>query len=185
MSASHRLWLFGAHRLALGTALLVAISGSAMAAGDGGSGPVMNCPTGQIRDADGKCKPQTNNAIDQDARISYGLALAKAERYDEALSVLRGASDQGDPRVLNYIGYSLRKSGKLDEGIGYYMKALAADPDYVQAREYLGEAYLTMGRIDLAEVQLKEIEARCNGTCDVYLDLSNQIEDFRERAARG
>ena len=166
-------------RIVLGTAL--ALGASAALAMGSGSTSEPDCPKGQIKDADGKCKPASNNAIDQNARVEYGLALAKAERYEEAISVLKPAVELGDKRALNYTGYSLRKSGRVDEGISYYMKALAADPNYVQAREYLGEAYLTLGRLDLAEEQLKEIETRCNATCDTYIDLSDQIEDFRER----
>lgn len=144
-----------------------------------------DCPAGQIRDGDGKCKPAQSNAIENEARVVYGLSLAKAGRYDEALAVLATARDQNDPRVLNYTGYALRKSGRIEEGISFYMKALAADPDYVQAREYLGEAYLTLGRVDLAEEQLAEIEARCGSGCGTYFELSDRIEDYRERAWRG
>ncbi|MFN0264402.1 tetratricopeptide repeat protein [Tepidamorphus sp. 3E244] len=169
--------------LALGAAIAFGAT-AAMAMGSDTTTET-NCPSGQIKDSDGKCKPSESNAIDNEARIIYGLSLAKAERYDEALAVLATAADQNDPRVLNYTGYSLRKSGKVEEGIGYYKQALAADPNYVQAREYLGEAYLTLGRLDLAEEQLAEIEKRCVADCDTYLDLSDQIEDFRERQQRG
>ena len=179
----------GSHKamigMALGAALATFTVAPLLAAGGGGTGPILDCPKDQIRDADGKCKPAENNAIDMDARVAYGLALAKAERYDEAISVLRPAVDRGDKRAFNYTGYSLRKSGHVDEGIAFYMKALAADPNYVQAREYLGEAYLTLGRLDLAEEQLAEIEARCKADCGTYLDLSDRIEDFRERQQRG
>ena len=170
-------------RIVLGTAL--ALGASAALAMGSGSTSEPDCPKGQIKDADGKCKPASNNAIDQNARVEYGLALAKAERYEEAISVLKPAVELGDKRALNYTGYSLRKSGHVDEGIAFYMKALAADPNYVQAREYLGEAYLTLGRLDLAEEQLKEIEVRCNANCETYLDFSDRIEYFRERASRG
>lgn len=180
---------FGSHKamigMALGAALATFTVAPLLAAGGGGTGPILDCPKDQIRDADGKCKPATNNAIDHEARVAYALALAKAERYEEALVALNHASDQNDPRVLNYMGYSLRKSGRLDEGIGYYKRALATDPDYVLAREYLGEAYLTMGRLDLAEAELKEIETRCGTTCEAYLDLAEDIKDYRARNGQG
>lgn len=171
-------------RFAAVSAFAVMMGAPAQAADDGGSGPIMSCPSGQVRDASGKCIKQSNNAIDHEARVAYGLMLARSERFDEAIAVLKHASEPNDPRVLNYIGYSLRKSGRMEDGIGYYMRALSIDPNYVQAREYLGEAYLTMGRVDLAEGQLKEIETRCGSGCDTYLELADQIEDFRERATR-
>jgi tetratricopeptide (TPR) repeat protein len=52
--------------------------------------------------------------------------------------------------VLNGLGYSHRKLGLLDEAIGYYRRALALDPSYVLAREYLGEGYVAAGKIALA-----------------------------------
>ena len=51
------------------------------------------------------------------------------------------------PRALNYRGYATRKLGRTDEGIGYYLKSVALDPNYPQVREYLGEAYVIRGQI--------------------------------------
>ncbi|MEZ5876642.1 MAG: tetratricopeptide repeat protein [Tepidamorphaceae bacterium] len=94
--------------------------------------------------------------------------------------MLKPAVELGDKRALNYTGYSLRKSGRVDEGISYYMKALAADPNYHAGARISRRSLSYLGRLDLAEEQLKEIETRCNATCDTYI-LSDQIEDFRER----
>ena len=176
---TYRLALTG---LVAGAALLFA--GSVHAAG-GDSAPAPSCPAGQIKDSDGKCKPADNTAIDRDARVSYGIALAQADRYEEAIAALMPLAGEDDPQVLNYLGFAHRKAGRLETGIGYYQRALAANPDYVLAREYLGEAYLTMGRLDLAEAQLAEIEARCGDTCGTYFELADRIEDYRERQWRG
>ena len=86
-----------------------------------------------------------------------GRALAKAGDYEWALQVLAAIQNQNDPRVLNYTGYSNRKAGRLEIGITYYRKALAIDPNFVLAREYLGEGYVAAGRIDLAKLELNEI----------------------------
>jgi tetratricopeptide (TPR) repeat protein len=77
---------------------------------------------------------------------------------------------------LNYTGYSHRKAGRLETGITYYRKALAINPDFVLAREYLGEGYVAAGRIDLAKVELAEIGKRCGVACEEYKDLSKAIE---------
>ena len=74
--------------------------------------------------------------------------------------------------VLTMIGYSKRKSGALDEGIGYYYQALAIDPDNVNTREYLGEGYVVKGRLDLAQAELDRIGTICGESCDQYLDLA-------------
>ena len=78
---------------------------------------------------------------------------------------MRRIKNQDEPRVLNHIGYATRKLGDVDKGIQYYKKALKLDPDYVAAREYLGEGYLQLGQVDKAREQLSEIAVRCGTGC--------------------
>jgi tetratricopeptide (TPR) repeat protein len=73
--------------------------------------------------------------------------------------------------VLNSIGYSTRKLGDVDKGIEYYHQALAIDPNFAKARQYLGEAYLQKGDVAKAKEQLTEIADRCGGPCDDYVVL--------------
>ena len=77
--------------------------------------------------------------------------------------------------VLTMIGYATRKSGHYDEGLAYYDKALALNPDNVNTHEYLGEAYFEKGKKDLALVELAKIEKVCGTTCEQYEDLSATI----------
>ncbi len=101
--------------------------------------------------------------------------MAKAGHYEWALQVLAAIQNQNDPRVLNYTGYSNRKAGRLEIGITYYRKALAIDPNFVLAREYLGEGYVAAGRIDLAKLELNEIKTRAGTASEEYQDLSKAI----------
>ena len=108
--------------------------------------------------------------------VEYAYALAKAERYDEALQTLDLLKDPNTPRALNYRGYATRKLGRTDEGIGYYLRSVAMDPNYAQVREYLGEAYVLQGKLDLARDQLKTIAKICRSTdCEEYEDLADAI----------
>ena len=59
--------------------------------------------------------------------------------------------------TLTMIGYALRKTGKYDEGIACYAKALALDPNNVNTHEYLGEAYAEKGMLDLANAELAKV----------------------------
>jgi len=43
-------------------------------------------------------------------------------------------------------------------------------------REYLGEAYVIKGRLDLAREQLQRIESICGSTCEEYRDLAEAIQ---------
>ena len=122
------------------------------------------------------CAPAVVGNLDDEELFLQGRALAKAGHYDWALDVLALVQNQDDPRVLNYIGYSHRKAGRLDTGIEFYRKALTINPNYVLAREYLGEGYAAAGRIDLAQVELGEIGKRCGVTCSEYTDLAKAIE---------
>ena len=81
-----------------------------------------------------------------------------------------------DASLANAYGAAREAIGRLDEAIGYYRKALAIDPNFVLAREYLGEGYVAGGRIDLAKAELNEIARRCGTTCEEYQELAEHIE---------
>ena len=167
--------------LPLCLAVFVAISMPALAAGggsnDGGGSPTsQDCEQGQVwSKAKKKCVNANSGLVPDEELYQQGRALAKEGRYDWALQVLAAIENQNDPRVLNYTGYSHRKAGRLDIGITYYRKALEMDPDFVLAREYLGEGYVAAGRIDLAMLELNEIGARCGTACEEYKDLAAVI----------
>lgn len=147
-------------------------------AADNGSGTPPNCPKGQVWSSkQGKCVKARSDLPDADL-IGSGRALAKAGRYDEALAVLALVKAK-DPVALTFIGYSLRKSGKTEEGIARYREALALDPHNTATREYLGEGYVATGRIDLAEAELKKIETLCGTGCEAYRELSEVIAAAR------
>ncbi len=113
--------------------------------------------------------------LDDQDLYEQGRDLAKDGRYEEALVVLAAIVNQNDPKVLNYTGYSHRKSGRLETGVAFYQRALAINPDFILAREYLGEGYVAAGRIDLAMVQLGEIKNRCGVNCAEYELLQKAI----------
>ncbi len=121
-----------------------------------------------------KCVKVTAENLSPQELYQQGYALAKEGEYDWALDLLEVA-DQNDPDVLNMQGYSHRKAGRLDVAVGFYQRALAMNPNFVRAREYLGEGYAAAGKLDLAKAQLAEIEKRCGVTCEEYGDLSKVI----------
>jgi tetratricopeptide (TPR) repeat protein len=150
----------------------------ASAAGDGGSSNKPTCKRGQVYDQRKQaCVQAQSGVVDDRSLADYAYALAKEGRYDEALVTLDLMQDPNTAEALNYRGYATRKLGRVDEGISYYQQAVALDPDYTLVREYLGEAYVTQGKLDLAKAQLAEIEKRCGTTCEPYEDLAEAIED--------
>lgn len=168
--------------LSLAAFLMASGSSPAFAAGgDGGGGapdPVLNCKKGEVVKKVGnvkKCVKVESGILPDEDLYQQGRALAKAGHYEWALQVLAAIQNQNDPRVLNYTGYSNRKAGRLEIGITYYRKALAIDPNFVLAREYLGEGYVAAGRIDLARLELNEIKTRAGTGSEEYQDLSKAI----------
>ena len=155
-------------------------SGGGDGGGNAGSGGtvILPCPRGQVRDfRTNSCVKAQSGILPDDALTEYAFALAKAERYDEAIAMLDLLQDPGTPKALNYRGYATRKLGRIEEGIALYLKSVSLDPNYAQVREYLGEAYVSIGKIDLARRQLARIAAICGTDCEEYRDLAEAIEN--------
>ena len=107
-------------------------------------------------------------ALTDDDIYLAGRDLGQQAHYAEALKLFFRVKNREQARVLNSIGYSTRKLGDVDKGIDYYHQALAIDPNFTKARQYLGEAYLLKGDVGKAKEQLDEIADRCGGPCDDY-----------------
>ncbi|MGF0237848.1 tetratricopeptide repeat protein [Rhodococcus sp. IEGM1300] len=159
--------------------LAVALSSSlALANGDDDAPAKPNCPKGQVFDTKTqKCVMQTSSLVPDADRTDYAYRLAKDGRYEEALALLDTLKNPNTAKALNYRGYATRKLGRTDEGIGYYLQSVKLDPQYAQVREYLGEAYVIKGRMDLAQEQLQRIKSICGSTCEEYQDLAEAIND--------
>ena len=163
------------------SALLITplLAAPAFTVGGGGGGGGTTCPKGKVLDKKtNTCKNAQRGAVDDDSLYAYGRALAEHGRYGEAITILSLAADKTDPRILNYLGYSHRKAGRVNVGLGYYQEALRHNPNYTLVREYMGEAYLQQGNVDAAKQQLTEIEKRCGKGCEEYALLAKQIDDF-------
>ena len=166
--------------------------GGAGAGGGGGGGiwrhtdiqqeDLTTCSPGQVWDRKKhKCLQRHSSVLPDPELTEYAYALAKSERYQEALNVLDTLENPNTPRALNYRGYATRKLGRTDKGITYYLKSVALDPNYPQVREYLGEAYVIQGNFDLAKNQLATIEKLCGSKeCEYYKDLAEALEKAHE-----
>jgi len=102
--------------------------------------------------------------------------IAKAESlYLKALDKLEKAydKDKKNADILNYLGYSLRKTGNLEKAEAFYLKGLKLDAGHLGINEYLGELYVQTGRIELAKERLKVLKG-CK--CEEYDELKELIE---------
>ncbi len=82
--------------------------------------------------------------------------------------------DKKNPDVLNYLGFTLRKTGSLEKAETYYLKGLELDAGHLGINEYLGELYVQTNRIELAKKRLTVLKG-CN--CDEYEELKELIEN--------
>ncbi len=57
-----------------------------------------------------------------------------------------GVRPENTSRDLWSVGNCLREKGRYDESLDHYRKALAMDPDYVEARNNIGEIYYQTGQ---------------------------------------
>ncbi len=164
-------------------AALLAGAPAALAIDTGGPSKTLTCATAQVYDAKArKCVPAKAGAVSDEALYEQGRQLAKDGRYKDAIATLSLVKRQDDARVLNYLGYSHRKLGDDETGLAYYKRALAIDPNNTLVREYMGEAFVKTGKLDLAREQLREIERRCGTACEPYKLLSEEIAKAEKRS---
>lgn len=141
------------------------------------------CTDGTVWDADSKsCAAPQESRLDDDTLYRAARELAYAGQYEAAQSVLAAMSDPTEDRVLTYLGFTHRKMGDLDRGMAYYQAALAANPDNLLARSYMGEALAEMGEADLARAELSEIRARGGRGSWAEIALRLAIETGQSRA---
>ena len=102
--------------------------------------------------------------------------LEKKEKNDKAKKIYSQAfkklekaysSDKQNPDILNYMGYTSRKTGNFEQAEKFYLTGLSIKPDHNGINEYLGELYVATNRIDLARERL-EILKSCN--CEEYTE---------------
>ena len=90
--------------------------------------------------------------------------------YSQAFKKLNTAykSDKKNPDILNYMGFTSRKTGNFKEAESYYLSGLDLDPKHNGINEYLGELYVQTNRIDKANERLAVLK-KCD--CEEYQDL--------------
>ena len=72
------------------------------------------------------------------------------------------------------MGYTLRKTGDLEQAEIYYLEGLKLDSKHLGINEYLGELYVQTNRIELAKERLEVLKG-CN--CEEYEELKELIEE--------
>lgn len=132
------------------------------------------CPQGQVM-KNGTCQQATRGILPDDTLYAQGRALALAGYYREALPILRAVTRTDDAMVYTMEGYALRKLGRFDRAMALYDRALAIDPNNANTHEYIGEGYVTAGRLEYARAELATLRRICGTDCGQYQDLERAI----------
>jgi tetratricopeptide (TPR) repeat protein len=116
------------------------------------------------------------------AEISRAERLIEAKKWDEAIVVLQKAAEKDGKNadVYNWLGYAERNRGNTDAAFGYYDRALRLDPNHRGAHEYVGEAYLIVGKPEKAKEHLATLRKLCGTSCEEYEDLKKDIDEYEE-----
>jgi tetratricopeptide (TPR) repeat protein len=143
--------------------------------------PVPTCPPGEVFDSGaGQCATDTTRLNDADLMANAKRRIDD-ERFEEARALLDAVEQKNSARYFNYRGFVTRKLGDPKGALVYYRRALILDPYYAEAREYLGEAYLMLGRIGDAEAELVQIGRICGVQCEPYQELSEALAEAKGR----
>ena len=109
--------------------------------------------------------------------------LEKKDKVEKALKLYSKAyekllkaydKDKKNPDILNYLGFTLRKAGNLEEAEKFYLAGLEIKPDHRGINEYLGELYIKTNRIELAK---KRLEVLKDCKCEEFEELKELIEN--------
>jgi tetratricopeptide (TPR) repeat protein len=105
-----------------------------------------------------------------------GVEAGKDGDYSKAISYFQDAlaEDPENPDALNMLAHAQRKIGLINEAIENYWKALKYRPNFPEAREYLGEAYI--------QAALQEIKALKDAGKEGEEQLEDLTKDFKEAA---
>jgi len=88
------------------------------------------------------------------ADASHQKSVDKAGKaYDNALKKFLRATELNPAmyQAWNYVGYTNRKLGNYEAALAAYDRALRLKPDYAEAIEYRGHAYLGLNRLSEAK----------------------------------
>ena len=94
-----------------------------------------------------------------------------SKAYDKLIKAYE--KDKKNADILNYLGFTLRKSGNFEEAEKFYLAGLEIKPDHKGINEYLGELYVQTNRIELAKERL-EVLKDCK--CEEFEELKELIE---------
>ncbi|MEM6974409.1 MAG: tetratricopeptide repeat protein [Pseudomonadota bacterium] len=118
-----------------------------------------------------------------DADYAAALRARKAKDWMEMVNSLLRVVERRPwhDNAHSLLGYSYRKMGLYALAIKHYSTALELNPRHRQALEYLGEAYLQMDDVPMAEETMARLAKVCRGVALSFSDgdFSDGCNEYR------
>ncbi len=122
------------------------------------------CAKGEVWDEKtATCIKAESSALTDDQRFGAVRELAYSGRPDEALTLLATMTEGETARVLTYQGFLLRQTGRIEDGIAAYERAIALDSGNILARSYYGQLLVQLDERVAAQHQLAAIRMHGGG----------------------
>ena len=127
--------------------------------------------------------PTEDDPLASQLDADYAAAKAAIEAKEWKLAIARLSSaalrDTKNADIQNFLGYAHRQLGEMDAAFRHYERALKLNPRHRGAHEYVGEAYLKVGKLKNAEAHLAALRKICLIPCEEMDDLQKAIVDYR------
>ncbi len=117
-----------------------------------------------------------------DVEMTNARSLIAKKDWAGALKVLEiyTQNNASSADGFNLLGYSYRNLLRYNESLVAYKQALTLDPVHRGAHEYIGMAYVSMGKLDDAKIHLDALDKICTFSCEEYRDLKKAYEAARK-----
>lgn len=134
-------------------------------------------------------------ALDCDAEAAKaGSAQKSAKAAEKAHKLYQKAAEEfidavgAAPTMFqawNYLGFAKRHLGEYEDSLGAYAKALELNPNYPDAIEYRGEAYLGLNRLDAAKEAYISLFRDSRPLADELMVSMQRWTEARRKDAQG
>jgi tetratricopeptide (TPR) repeat protein len=115
-------------------------------------------------------------------------AAEKAQKYYQKAAEEFVDAVGADPSLYqawNYLGFAKRHLGDYEDSLGAYAKALELNPNYPDAIEYRGEAYLGLNKIDAAKEAYMSLFRDSRPLADELMASMQRWTEARRKDAQG
>lgn len=104
--------------------------------------------------------------------------LIYKEKYPAAIKKLQAFLERNDTNAdaWNLLGFASRKNGDMETAQNAYENALELNFEHLGALEYQGELFISMGKMEDAERNLKLLGKLCPSGCDELSELQAAFE---------